>query len=311
MDFSTLPPLPPVAQLAVALAAPVTTGEIVPAWCAADLGLGAEAEIRTRLAAREWTPVARRVYRPHRPGLASWLRFAGQAPAHLPFVAAALARQNNWHLAASREMALYAVQAGDRPLDAATFGYDGPGPRRLRCGLVLEPVAPDLAAAPLAVQLIVLGLGARLARLRAAERDALAARLAPMSLWQSLDGVAGACAATAGFRAACDVVAAIAERRAEAQTTSRTAQQAPPGWRPPANDTPVCRVDHWWIAECRDALGSYSVLRGRVLGHPYVGPTSFGFCSSPLLWIDPSRGYARAESRLYRLGSPRHAAWDD
>ena len=77
---------------------------------------------------------------------------------------------------------------------------------------------------------------------------------------------------------------------------------APRAWEPPAVDDPtIAFVDEWWLRESRAGNGEL-MLAARYLDHPTLGSQESLSHSSPLIWIDEGRGWARTVSRHYRLG---------
>lgn len=306
MDTPAIPPLPLVATLTLQAALTSAWALRVPAWCAKDLGPHADDVIRDRLKARAWVPIARRIYRARSAGLRLWLGQPILEQAHLAHFAAALARQHGWRLAPGCEMARYAMLTGDRPLGVVTFGYDGNQRRTYRGGLVLEPIAPTVAALPLPAQMIVRGVGQEIATLPASEIDCLAGYLAQTSIWRILRAHAWELPSAAHYPTGVATLLDAIEFHQDALIgPCRAARQAPPGWAPPEPTDDLCRVEGWWLEEWHDVHGSYEVLRGQVFNHPYIDPGSTGFVSSPVVWIDLELGFARAESRVYRLGRSR------
>jgi hypothetical protein len=60
-------------------------------------------------------------------------------------------------------------------------------------------------------------------------------------------------------------------------------------------------VEYWWV---KDFPGyGCQALKGLVLGHPHLGHDA-EFRSSALIWYDEGLGFARAQTRFYRLGTP-------
>jgi len=45
------------------------------------------------------------------------------------------------------------------------------------------------------------------------------------------------------------------------------------------------------------------ILAGCVTGHPFLSDAAT-ICTSPLIWLDRNRKWARSHNRVYRLGDP-------
>lgn len=83
-------------------------------------------------------------------------------------------------------------------------------------------------------------------------------------------------------------------------------RSAPAGWQPPMDDWSGATVfGDWYVEEVGiDGVRYHRLTGGRLEGHPFlVSPTPW-WHSSPLVWIDRRRGWARTNSRLYRLIGP-------
>jgi hypothetical protein len=99
---------------------------------------------------------------------------------------------------------------------------------------------------------------------------------------------------TASFRSYEDRIQVVAPNHAPADFT--------PGEVPPKSPT----LELWWIMdfpECR-----CQAFYGLVLGHPHLGHSST-FRSSALIWYDENFGFARTQSRFYRLGAKAERPW--
>lgn len=91
--------------------------------------------------------------------------------------------------------------------------------------------------------------------------------------------------------------------RVRDRATALPERSAPSGWRPPGDDWsgPTVSGD-WHVEEVElDGVWYARITGGRLEGHPYlVSPTPW-WHTSPLVWLDLEKGWARTSSRLYRL----------
>jgi len=78
------------------------------------------------------------------------------------------------------------------------------------------------------------------------------------------------------------------------------ADRAPTDFNPSQIVLAAPMLEWWWIKDFPDFR--CQALKGLVLGHPHLGHTAV-FRSSALIWYDQVLGYARAQTRFYRLGA--------
>jgi hypothetical protein len=76
---------------------------------------------------------------------------------------------------------------------------------------------------------------------------------------------------------------------------SRAPEDFTPALIPPKSPL----VEWWWILDFPES--ECQALRGLVLGHPHLGHSA-KFRSSALIWYDEKVGFARTQTRFYRLG---------
>lgn len=77
---------------------------------------------------------------------------------------------------------------------------------------------------------------------------------------------------------------------------------APPNWSPPTDFDGPTVAGEWRLVPAAITGIEYRVLfGGDLFGHPGLPHASRNWRSSPVIWIDEKRGWARTYSRLYRL----------
>ncbi|MBF0268786.1 MAG: hypothetical protein HQL44_09345 [Alphaproteobacteria bacterium] len=215
-------------------------------------------------------------------------------------LAEALARQHRWKLGIGSELCAVLCGYGDNPEYVTTVGYDQVAPCKFG-ELMLEPMRPELIELPIAAQVLVLGLQGRLD----GTEEALVYQgqlLGKMPAWRQLLADQIAPALDVLPTQLCIVALAIREQVGkEAQPALR---RCPPGWNPPPEGTRVAKVEGWSLETVVGPNSGivYEALSGFCINHPFADPCK-RFQSSAILWIDEKMGWARAQSRLYKLGS--------
>ncbi len=83
---------------------------------------------------------------------------------------------------------------------------------------------------------------------------------------------------------------------------------APPDWSPPETFDGATVAGSWQVISAVITGIEYRVIfGGDLFGHPGLPHPSRNWRSSPIIWIDEQKGWARTYSRLYRL-MPRQAS---
>ncbi|MBF0356897.1 MAG: hypothetical protein HQL43_16850 [Alphaproteobacteria bacterium] len=262
-------------------------------------------EIGTALKARKIGAVTRHIYAEADSGaLALLLGRQEERPKPLmpvpAILAEALAKQHHWKLGMGSELCAVLCGRGDNPEYTRTVGYDQTKPRKVS-ELWLEPVRPELIELPIAAQILVLGLKGRLD----GAEDALVYQgqlLGKMPVWRQL--------LADQIGPALDVlptqlrIVALAIREQVSTEAQPALRRCPPGWTPPPEGTRVAKVESWALETISGPHSGivYEALSGFCTNHPFADPCK-RFHSSAILWIDEKMGWARAQSRLYKLGS--------
>jgi len=214
-------------------------------------------------------------------------------------VAAALERQHDWVVGMPRDVSLYVLGMGERPLSPSVLPYDQPVRREYPCGLVLEPADPAMLSRSAAAQAVLLALSGKDLSTEGIERlAATAAAGAVIASEPMRQALAAALEAGELYGAA----EAFAQALLAADVTGY-ARKAPVDWQAPADPDCEVVVDGWQVREFGPEGGRFcAIVAASIRNHPYIGNGDSMSRSSPLIWIDEKLGWARTQSRLYRLG---------
>jgi hypothetical protein len=214
--------------------------------------------------------------------------------------ARALTRQRGGRMGMPREAARFLVGLAERPLAPALFtgSFDADFPR---LGIAFERVDDRVLSMTPAGQALVLGLplDASVDGLLELARQAAVGVLGRNQFlldWLKKD-------VDAGLLGERERVFADALLSPGDAPDKKAARRAPRTFTPPAaEDERVCRVDGWSVIEPWGD-GVEALRAERITGHPYITDGDWLRRSSPLVWIDEGLGWARTDSRLYRLGT--------
>ena len=209
-------------------------------------------------------------------------------------------RHRGWTMGLPHEVARFMLGLGERPQAPQSFPSNGTVAFP-KLGIRLVAVRPALLCLTPAGQALVFGLpsDASEAGLRAIGEQAAGGtimRVAALQDWLRQDVAAGLLGAKETI-----VANAILERLATAPSRA-AARRAPREFEPPMPQVPVVRLEGWSVFEPW-GNGCECLCARQVFGHPYIADGDRFPRSSPLQWLDESLGYAKAESRLYRLGT--------
>lgn len=272
------------------------------AVAARDLDKGDRATRRKRMTEQlrlgQAVIAAPRVYGVH-DGIGSLMmrQYGGAGTPSMPaahLVAGALARQNGWRLSLPVECARYILGLEERPTAAVEFPYDQPTARHYgKAGLDLMPTDAALFALTAAGQALVLGLPRDVSVPRLVEiggQAACGAVLADPTFvgWLKDDMASGLLGERE--RVVSDLVLS---------SNARAPRRAPKDFVPPADNVVTAKIDGWVEFE-RD--GRRFLSAEAITGHPHIFDGENLSRSSPLFWIDEAAGWARTQSRLYKLG---------
>lgn len=232
--------------------------------------------------------------------------YQGWVPSPRPVdVAAALEQQEGWIVGMPRDVALYMMGMGERPLAPAVLPYDQPIRREYPCGLVLEPADPALLRRNPIAQAVLLALAGQDLSEDGIRRMVSVAAAGAIISASSMRLELAECLIRGELYGAAEVFAQALV--AVGQTGYST--RAPADWTPPADADRQVVVDGWRVEEFGEGDDVFHALTGAsVRNHPYIGQGECFTRSSPILWIDRKLGWAKTQSRLYRLGLT-HAQW--
>lgn len=126
-----------------------------------------------------------------------------------------------------------------------------------------------------------------------------AKRVVPGALLQALSS--STLSMPAPYDRIIEVMRVVAEKAIE-ECRILPGDRAPEGWAAPEQWSGPMVSGDWRVEEFEENGILYHRLTGGTLtGHPYLAYPTNRWTSSPLVWIDRRRGWARTNSRLYRL----------
>lgn len=214
-------------------------------------------------------------------------------------VAGALEAQHGWTIGMPRDVSLYMLGMGERPLSPSVLPYDQAERREFACGLILEPADQQMVRRTPVAQIVLQALSGKDLSAEGIERLAATAAAGAVIATPSMRQELAECLSHGELYGA-------AEAFAQALLSTESggyATRAPADWVPPAEPDAEVRVDGWRVAEIEDRSGRYfALVASTIHGHPYISNGSNLSRSSPILWIDIEQGWCRTQSRLYRLG---------